>query len=302
MLLILIILVSTILPKNTSAAVTIGDTYHYKVVSSRISALAGSNSVKSRGIYFYGDNYPVGSIVDVYVTSIGDGFVANLSIGDNSRLYSYSMEYIKHILFDLLTMASYYTYALILSWNNAYFEEGFYLKLYPYIKPTEEYWSFLNDTGDLLVTELKEYEDLGHSIKYDYLFEDSNNKIYFETWNKGQVNGEIDAVLGYPFGLPANCYFENRFQIVFEKSTGLLLGMHLKGETKGEIDQGAVKINLNFKIEKTNYNLPLFKLANKTSLTIYIFIPICSVAIGCGSYFIIRKIVRKRTTKETNAS
>jgi len=208
MILILIILMSTFLPKNTSVAVTIGDTYHYKVVSSRISALVGSNSVESRGIYFYGDKYPVGSIVDVYVTSIGDGFVANLSIGDNSRLYSYSMDYIKHTLFDLLTMASYYTYALILSWNNAYFEEGFYLKLYPYIKPAEENWSFLCDTGNLLVTELKEYEDLGHSIEYDYLFEDANNKIYLETWNKGQVNGDYDEVLGYPFGLPANCYFE----------------------------------------------------------------------------------------------
>ncbi|MBN1329323.1 MAG: hypothetical protein JXA54_07605 [Candidatus Heimdallarchaeota archaeon] len=85
-----------------------------------------------------------------------------------------------------------------------------------------------------MVQEKDEYGQLGNVFNADYLFQIEGDTIYFETWNQGNVMGEYDDSLGYPLGLPKNCNFENRFQIVFDKNTGVLLGMTIQGETMVE--------------------------------------------------------------------
>jgi len=214
----------------------------------------------------------------------------NFTIDGKSKFFGYPVNSFLTNIFPVFPkMTSHYTDSLIRFWEIYNFDKGLYLILFPYIDPIEESWVSINNTGNAIVAEFKEYQELGHEIECDFLLKDKNNKIYFETWNAGKVTGQYDELLGYPYGLPANCSFENRFQIVFDKTSGQMLGMHMKGETNGGIAEGLVRVKLDYKIEKVGYNLPWLKIENTASILVAILVPTIALGVIIPSILVIRK-------------
>jgi len=286
----------------TAAQISVGDTLYFKVVTSKISAEVGANSVSSKGINFLGDNYPQGTIIQVYVNLVGEGMNGNFTIDGKSMRFGYPVDsFLTNIFPRFLEKTSQLTSSLIGFWDREYFEEGFSLYLYPYIDPIEESWISINNTGNAMVAELESYEELGLELEYSFLLKDKNNKIYFETWNKGEITSQFEESLDHPYSIPANYSFENRFQIVFDKSSGQMLGMHMKGETNGEIAEGSVRVKLDYKIEKVGYNLPWFKIENTASILIAILVPTVAVGAVIPTVVVIRKR-RKNREKLPNHS
>ena len=277
---------------SLSTQLAVGNILHYQVVQTNISAIVGENNVSTNEFYFNGESYSRMTKVDVNVTYFGEGFTGRYIINDNNRTRGYTVDSLKIILQQFTIRTSIFTKSLIDFWDRENFDDGFYLVLYPYIDPIDDSWNYLQTLGNASLNELAEYKALGHDLEGDFTFTDINNVIYFETWNTGIVNGQYDELLGYPFGLPENCSFLNRFQIAFEKTTGVLLGMHMKGWTKGEIPSGNVDLSMEYQIERVGYNLPWFKIKNNARILVGILVPV--IAIGSVSIPVILVIHKRR--------
>lgn len=281
---------------SLSTQLAVGDILHYQVVQAKISATVGENSISTNEFYFNGGSYPRMTKVDVNVTYFGEGFTGRYIINGNNRTRGYTVDSLKIILQQFSIRTSIFTKSLINFWEGENFDDGLYFVLYPYIDPIDDSWDYLQTLGNTSLNELAEYKTLGHDLEGDFIFTDKNDVIYFETWNTGTVNGQYDELLGYPYGLPVNCSFLNRFQIAFEKTTGVLLGMYMKGWTKGEISSGIVDLSMDYQIKQVGYNLPWFKIKNTARILVSILVPV--IAIGSVSILVVL-VIRKRRMKNT---
>ncbi len=279
---------STIFSLSTQLAV--GDVLHYQVVQANISATVGENSVSTSGFRLNSENYPRMTKVNVDINYLGGGMNGQYSINNNTRNFGYTVDFYKNRIQLFTYLATHFTTSMIDLWERENFENGFYFFLYPYIDPIVDSWDYLEMLGNASLNEIAEYTSLGHDFEGDFIFTDKSDIIYFETWNTGKLTGQFDELLGYPYnGLPANSSFLNRFQITFEKSTGTLLGMHMKGRTKGEIPSGNVDLSMEYQIELVGYNLPWFKIENTARILVAILVPTIAVGVIIPTVLVIRK-------------
>lgn len=303
-LVVLVIVLSIYTIKlQTCKTLSTGDIIEYRLGKAKISAIVGNNSVSATGISFFSKNYPVSTIMSVNVHYVGDGINYDLTIDNHTRNIGYITDMYYARLHQYMIRTSLFTRSLIMCWEGENFDTGLYLFLEPYISPTSDTWEYMKTLGQVMIQEKDAYVQLGNEFNAAYLFQDKDDKIYFETWNEGNVTGEYDDILGYPYRLPQYCYFENHFQIVFDKKTGALLGMALRGETLGQIDEGPFQVELSYSITQDGYHLPWFKLDNFFPRFSSIFFPLIGGGIiGLVIFVIVKKkhSLRKSTTDSTN--
>ena len=291
--LIVLVLSSSIL---LNPMVEQGDTIKYRVIKSNVSAEIDENSISVRGFKFNGLNKPR-TVVDVFVESLHTGMNGKYSIGDYINLFGYTDWMFLLSIENLVKRTSILTYSLNTLWEGEDLSKGVYFWLFPYIEPTTDNWIGLENIGANLNGTLDAYSLLGNDMQYNYIYEETIEKIYFETWNEGITNGIIDPILGLPFNLPQNCTFSNQFQISFAKETGLLLGMRFKGSVISETDLNSIDVNMDYKIEKTGFNLPRFKLntsiwSHPGLITIYVLVPV--IIISTVVYILRKKKIKDK--------
>ncbi len=296
LLIILILSSSTLL----NPMVEQGDTLQYKNIKSNVSAQIEENSVSVRGFRFYGLPYKPRTSVEVIVGNLHSGMTANYTIDDNSHSISYTantfLVSIKYFTFKTSILAI----SLNTNWEFVDLSNGLPFFLFPYIEPTNDNWLAIKNIGANLNSTLNAYSLLGNDIQFNYIYEETPEQIYFETWNEGITNGTIDPILGLPFNLPQNCTFSNQFQISFAKDSGLLLGMRFKGYVTSETDLNSINVNMDYQIEKKGFNLPRFTFSSNIwshpgFIAIYVLIPVILISL---TVFLSRK--RKRDLKPNN--
>ncbi|NHK30366.1 MAG: hypothetical protein FK730_03380 [Asgard group archaeon] len=276
------------------AQIEVGDILYYKVITSKVSAEIGENKITTKGFSFDGEKFPSGTKVKVTVNYVGGGMNGLFEIGENSRSFGYTTGFLESKLQQFIKRTSLLTTSLLADWERENFENGFYFYLYPYIDPINASWEFLDSIGKEMMTEMQAYEAMGHVLMNEYRFEESVSNVYLETWNYGEIIGQYDDEIGFPYDLPVNSIFYNRFQISFEKTTGKLLGMRMKGSVENNNVSQPIDVAIDYQIENEKYNLPFFKLNNNKPILISIFIPISTLVIIFPVVFTILFIRKKK--------
>ncbi len=293
-LIVLILSSSTLL----NPMVEQGDTLQYRVIKSNVSAQIDEHSVSVRGFNFNGLLFKPRTSVDVFVGNLHTGMDGTCSIGDNSDLFGYTDWMFLLSIENFVKRTSILTYSLGNLWAGEDLSKGVYFWLYPYIEPTNDNWLAIENIGATLNSTLDAYSSLGNDIRFNYIYEETPDQIYFETWNEGITNGTIDPILGLPFHLPQNCTFSNQFQISFAKDSGLMLGMRFKGYVISETDLNSIDVNMDYQIEKKGYNLPRFNFSSNIwshlgFIAIYVLIPVILISL---TVFLFRKRKRDSNT------
>ncbi len=278
-LIVLILSSSTLL----NPMVEQGDTLQYQVNKSNFSAQIDENTVSIRGFKFHGLFYKPRTSVDVFVGNLHTGMNANYSIGDNSYSTGYVASWFFASINHFTVRTSMFTHSINSLWDDEYLSLGLPFWLYPYLEPTTDNWLALENIGTNLNNTLEVYSLLGNDIRFNYIYEETPDHIYFETWNEGITNGTIDPILGLPFNLPQNCTFSNQFQISFAKDSGLMLGMRLRGHVISETDLNSIDVNMDYQIEIKGFNLPRFNFSSNIwshpgFIAIYVLIPVITVS------------------------
>lgn len=290
-LFILVVILTPLCSLYVEASLEEGDVLHYKVISSKFSAQYGSNAISTRKFNFNNQTYSARTKIDVTVNFFSSGFNGNYSIGENQDKRGYTDWMLEAVLTAYIYYSSLFITNMLIAWELVDFEDGFPLILYPYVEPVSSSWEYLESLGGSIVDSFHLYQDAGQPVSADYIFKDKDTRIYFESRTKGTTTNEVQA--NNPHYLPANFSFDNHFQVSYDKTTGVLLGMHMRGVTKGYVNDQFAKVMLNYQIEKTAYSLPIFTLS-KRYIVLLILVPVGSIGLIAGSAVLVISIIRKK--------
>ncbi|HUT81238.1 MAG TPA: choice-of-anchor S family protein [Candidatus Bathyarchaeia archaeon] len=256
---IFFIITIMLLPLPTSLALSPGDTLTYIIKKSRISASIGSNSIDVKGISFWGEKCPERSSIEASLNYIGDGLNADYSYKESQFNFGYTYTDFLVMMSRFTYLSTYYTYTLSLNWEREDFSKGFYFFLYPYINPVTTTWSFFASLNETFIPYFTYYNYLQSDIEYTFHYSYDSNKLYYESWNGGNIKGSHGFMGGFTEDIDASFAFGNQFQIVIESSTGIVKGIHFRGWSKGSCNNKAVDLVLDYQYELSSYSLPRFK-------------------------------------------
>jgi len=190
---------------------------------------------------------------------VGEGLNAQYSYKNSQYTSGYTASDFKSMITLFIYLSTYFTYTLSINWDWEDFESGFYFFLYPYIIPASSTWSFFASLNESFIPYFTYYNYLQSDIDYTFHYSYDSNKLYYESWNGGNINGAHGFMGGFTEDIDASFAYGNQFQIVIESSTGIVKGIHFRGWSKGSCNNKAVDLVLDYQYELSSYSLPRFK-------------------------------------------
>lgn len=238
---------------------TIGHTEIYRVESSYMDVKVDDNVYTGDGFVFASNEFSCPQTVHVELVSYNAERVYwKTTIDDwTEQQYINSWEYIEHILYDfIISPIEHAVYFSTVGTQGPlpFYDAGFGFWLFPFFNPSESLWLYLENLEDEISNAVLNYTGSGIDIdvKYDY-WEDSGN-VHIESWNGGVFDGNVYE------NVPINVSFENSFICSFEKSTGILNGMKIRGFCVGTVTTFVmtheVDLIVDYHVTRQGFSLP----------------------------------------------
>jgi len=193
----------------------------------------------------------VSDIVINYTLSCQGSNFSRLSPLDPTMLDSYMIVYFNNLLFYPEYIASnfYYDYIEYGNFSSGYLATGLQLDdtLF-FISTNNTMWTLLQENLAFIESEDNyNLDDVDFEVETSYL--DSNGLIYIEGWFSGVIDYN-----------KVRAFANNGFQLVFNKTSGLLYGVRIKGSYDGVFENFRLTCHTEFHMELLNYDLPEFSL------------------------------------------
>ncbi|MBK5115167.1 MAG: hypothetical protein KGD59_03680 [Candidatus Heimdallarchaeota archaeon] len=281
------------------SSITVGDSFEYRIIRSRITVTVGENSVETKKFAFGPNSYFEGTKISVLANFVGEGMNGEFTIKKDSRLFGYTADQFKMKIRQFLFLTTYFGYNLADNWAYESFDSGYYFFLYPYLIPTGTSWSFFASLDTYITTTLTPYAMPGYSLENNTNYVNNEEEVSFESWVGGEIDSSNGFIYGFTAGLSAKVSFGNQFQIAFDKTTGLCKGLRIRGWCEGTINGKSIEISLDYQYETKNYNLPSLSLGsynNYFSKLPYLYFLIPSILLPSA---IVILLVRKKRTINT---
>ncbi|MHA1126856.1 MAG: choice-of-anchor S family protein [Candidatus Heimdallarchaeota archaeon] len=286
LLLCLIFLIIPIGSNFTHASFDLSDSFVYEITDTNLYVDIGENHYQKDGFLFSGDLYPEHTKVYITIDYIIDtGIMFNFSIDDSWRYGYISSNWFDVLGLDFSYYTLYYTYLMVESWGNGFWLDSTLYQIKPYIEPI--YGDYLNDL-DSLGSDICEF--FGQwwykypDIECDYIFTESNDIYYFESW----VGGKIDALFGNDItdgtDFPTDIKFGNSMHLAVNKTSGLVHGFGRRGWIKGEINNLPVKSSMSCEyvlegFDFQDYQLGTMRYFGEVNLYLAVLLPVSILVI-----------------------
>ncbi|NHJ48285.1 MAG: hypothetical protein FK733_10915 [Asgard group archaeon] len=231
--------------------VSAGNIFHYEMALAEVSISLGDNDYVGNGFSIAGHHLAQGYICTLIVDNVYSTHVACTLYGGGYQ-QSHTSEW---VLSDDVSFAS-----LIISWlwkaqpfltNPTLVSNGLGLIFYPFLEYALSYdffEEFVDQTYYLLPLQSLSYPNL----IFKCYSEEKDGIYFFETSFSGS-----DEISG---GSPEyDLDFKVQLKFAYEKSTGILQGMHYKAEGKGTFNGQPAKYRCESLTLKQYYDLPVFK-------------------------------------------
>jgi hypothetical protein len=271
-------------PTKASFNVTVGSTYGFEVIKSKISAVQGTVTGQGIGISFAGSNYPVDIDFSVEVTAASASTIDySITLGTDT-IYSQNTDYELEKFQFLL----YYQEFIVLSpgvLNPASMALGLPIMNILFIEPTTigHYFQDLHDqtqTTSIPPRENWEFDERGANY-------DTTSTIVVFDWvcNGKYVNETADTEFG-------GFYY---FKVAFDKTTGEMKGYKWLLEYNGTINGLETDVKIDQKIELRSYDLETFYFTDEASgfrgiILIHVLVIISTISFLINRINKIRKI------------
>lgn len=252
---------SSLISESTiySPDIEIDQSFTYEVITSSLDVShKREHFVKDEVFQYFLQQFSISNPITISVVNVSD-IVINYTLscqGSNfSRLSSLNptmvdimIVYFNNLLFYPVHIADnfYYDYIEHGNFSSGYYATGLQLDdtLF-FISTNNTVWTLLQE--NLAFIESEENYNLNDVVETSYL--DSNGLIYIEGWFSGVIDYN-----------KVRAFANNGFQLVFNKTSGLLYGVRIKGSYDGVFENFRLTCHTEFHLELLNYDLPEFSL------------------------------------------
>lgn len=157
--------------------------------------------------------------------------------------------FIRHFLIYPEIIASNFAYDYIEfgNFNSCYYSIGLQLETLFFLTVNNSVWNSLQEVLSYYENKDNYYEN--DDFEVATVFIDSNGLIYLEGWFSGALAYDDEEYV-----------INNGFQWVFNKTSGVLYGLRIKGSMDGKYDDFRIACHTEFHMELLNYDLPEFSL------------------------------------------
>jgi len=246
-----------------SLDVEIGQSFTYEVITSSLDVSHKREQyVKEDVFQYFLQQFSISNPIAISVVNISD-LVINYTLscqGSNfsrlspllpSFLDSLMSVYINNLLFYPVSIADnfYYDYIEYGNFSSGYIATGLQLDdILFFISTNNTMWTILQE--NLAFYESEENYNIGNDdFKVETSYLDTNGLIYIEGWFSGVIDYN-----------KVRAFANNGFQLVFNKTSGLLYGVRIKGSYDGVFENFGLTCHTEFHMELLNYDLPEFSL------------------------------------------
>lgn len=245
-----------------SPDVEIDQSFTYEVITSSLDVShKREHFVKDDVFQYFLQQFSKSSPITISVVNVSDWIInytfscqgsniSRLSPLDPTMLYSHMSQYINNLLFYSENIASnfYYDYIEYGNFSSGYYATGLQLEELFFISTNTTMWTSLQEI--LAFYESEDNYNIGDDdfeVETSYL--DTNGLIYLEGWFSGVIDYN-----------KVRAFANNGFQLVFNKTSGLLYGVRIKGSYDGVFENFGLTCHTEFHMELLNYDLPEFSL------------------------------------------
>jgi len=257
---------SSLISESTiySPDIEIDQSFTYEIITSSLDVTHKRKHFVVEDVFQFGlQQFSISNPIEISVINYTDSYVnftlscqgSNFSLIDPldpALLYNYYSVYLSHFLFFPQMIASSFAYDYIEygNFNSSYFAIGLQLGTFFFFSTNSTVWisiqeilSFLEDKDNYNINS----DDF--DVVFSYL--DSDGLIYIEGWYSGDITySNVSTVVN------------SGFQLVFNKTSGVLQGLRIKGSVDGIYGDFRSTCYTEFHMELLNYDLPEFSLYN----------------------------------------
>lgn len=267
-ILLSIILLSLVIPyHDISCVVTVGDSFIFNILKSRISVQVNDEISAVKGYRFNDAKYPEKTTINHEFILLSSGsYRTNASINDSKREEFQFKDWFLWRLDDgFMFPAIRHAYSIPYWWHyynfsvgNYNYTLGFSRFVYPYLQPIRDHWNLIASIEETFTPIFESYNQLGYDIDYAFIYKDENDLVYFESWNGGTVDSDVGCITGEFDDTEASLSYGDQFQVAIDKISGIVKGLHYRGWANGVVKGYNIKVSLDFHYELKGYNLPRF--------------------------------------------
>lgn len=246
-----------------SPDVEIGQSFTYEIITSSLDVThKREHFVKDDVFQYFLQQFSISNPITISVVNVSDLVInytlscqgnnfSRLSPLDLTMLDSHMSVYFNNLLFYPENVASnfYYDYIEYGNFSSGYYATGLQLDdaLF-FISTNNTMWTILQENLAFIESEENyNIDEVDFEVETSYL--DSNGLIYIEGWFSGVIDYE-----------KVRAFANNGFQLVFNKTSGLLYGVRIKGSYDGVYENFRLTCHTEFHMELLNYDLPEFSL------------------------------------------
>lgn len=240
-----------------------GQTFTYEIITSSLDVTHKREQYIKDEVFQYNlQQFSISNPITISVVNVSDIVInytlscqgsnfSRLSPFDPTELDSYMRMYFNNLLFYPESIADnfYYDYIEYGNFSSGYYATGLQLDdtLF-FISTNNTMWTLLQENLAFIESEENyNIDDVDFEVETSYL--DSNGLIYIEGWFSGVIDYN-----------KVRAFANNGFQLVFNKTSGLLYGVRIKGSYDGVYENFGLTCHTEFHMELLNYDLPEFSL------------------------------------------
>ncbi|MBN1329563.1 MAG: hypothetical protein JXA54_08830 [Candidatus Heimdallarchaeota archaeon] len=267
----------------------VGQSFVYNVLTSNLNVTLDRKDYFVDTFQFEQQQYPAQTDVEIVVNASNyNNINYTQTIGTDS--YNIKFPYLVDMAYSYVyVLTDYYSdYALDIASTimSDYIEEGNFssssygsgllLELAYFLPPNETIWSiFQTISSNQLNT--SNYDEIVFDIIVQSSYTEQNGFVYLESY----INCKIYKRDYYDGKL------NNGFLLIYEKSTGVLYGLHIKGTFDGKLLNRSIRCDTEFHIELADYDMP--ELSLYTALTPNAGIVLISFGLTICAVFTIKR-------------
>ncbi len=235
-----------------------GQSFVYNVVTTNMNVTLEGKDYSVNSFLFNGEQYPSNSDVEITVDSINDSEVnyTQTIASDNYNIcFPYSSEYMGVYLLVLLSY--YHGFPLFIAsrimedydeygnFSSAYYSRGLQFELVYFIPDNETIWNVFESLSTGFQNQ-SNYNSKISLVNSQTSYTEENGLIYFESYvnyliyERELYDGELN----------------NGFLVIYEKSTGILQGINIKGTYDGKILKKRIRCDTEFQVEIADFDMP----------------------------------------------
>jgi hypothetical protein len=260
LLIVIISLVSPLITIKGEIIVDVNDAFDYDVIKSNREISVGTNSASAEGFEIDNHHFNQGTSVNLNITGNLFGLVFyNISSNGYSEIGIASTLVFTWLILDQIfqPMVLINEYSNASEWDQGVAEEDPGILIYPFLDNDTSTWNLLIDYAEeanngTLLDSYNGAEELETYGSYTNTTELLIMEIFYEgTYYHNLTDG--DKIL------LAESNVRHNLKMAYNKTTGVMLGIRVKGTLSGASNESTIFIQYEQHTELQDYNLPEFE-------------------------------------------